>query len=100
MVAGAISKGVGDWLSTGAEVDMARRERKREEWEVEHYIEGEMEEMVDLYMKKGVDEQTARRVIEILSRNRKAFVDIMMAEELGISPDIEADVPWKHGAVN
>jgi VIT1/CCC1 family predicted Fe2+/Mn2+ transporter len=32
LFAGAIAMGVGDWLSTAAEVDMATREKKREEW--------------------------------------------------------------------
>jgi hypothetical protein len=32
LFAGAISMGVGDWLGTAAEVEMAKRERKREEW--------------------------------------------------------------------
>lgn len=30
--------GVGDWLSTAAEVDMAKRERKREEWYLNSFI--------------------------------------------------------------
>ena len=100
LFAGGISMGIGDWLATDAEVDLAKRERRREEWECENYLEGEIEEMVELYTKKGVDEATARRVVEILSRNKKAFVDIMMAEELGISPDATEEVPWKHGAVS
>jgi len=100
LIAGGISMGVGDWLSTDAEVDIAKSERKREEWEVDNYLEGEIEEMVELYVKKGVDEKSARRIMTILSKYRSAFVDIMMAEELGISSDSVNDVPWKHGLVN
>jgi len=100
LFAGAISMGIGDWLSTGAEVDMAKTERKREEWEVDNYVEGEIEEMVQLYVKKGVPEETARKIMRILSKHKTAFVDIMMAEELGIAPDVVNDVPWKHGVVN
>jgi len=100
LFAGAISMGIGDWLSTEAEVDMAKIERKREEWEVDNYVEGEVEEMVELYVKKGVPEDTARKIMKILSKHKKAFVDIMMAEELGISADVVDDVPWKHGLVN
>ena len=32
LLAGAISMGVGDWMSTDAQVDLVKRERKREEW--------------------------------------------------------------------
>lgn len=100
LFAGALSMGVGDWLATDAEVDMAARERKREEWECENYLEGEIEEMVELYVKKGLDEDTAREIMGILAKNKKVFVDIMMAEELGISPDLVDESPWKHGLIN
>jgi len=100
LLAGAISMGVGDWLSTDAAVDKAKRERKREEWECENFLEGEIEEMVQLYVKKGVPERNARKIMHILAKDRKIFVDIMMAEELGITTEEEQDVPWKHGLVN
>jgi len=100
LFAGGISMGVGDWLATDAEVDMAKRERKREEWECENFIEGEIEEMIELYVSKGLDYQSATTLVNILASNKKTFVDIMMAEELGISQDTEDAIPWKHGAVN
>jgi len=100
LFAGAISMGVGDWLSTRAEVDMAIRERRREEWETKNYEEGEVAEMVELYVQKGVKRQNAERIMRILSKNKKAFVDIMMAEELGISLDTPNQRPYKHGLVN
>jgi len=92
--------GVGDWLASAAELDVALKEKEREEWEVNNYLEGEKEEMVQLYIKKGVPEKNARRVIEILSSNKEAFVEIMMAEELGIPADALEDQPWKHGLIN
>jgi len=100
LFAGGISMGVGDWLATDAEVDMAKRERKREEWECDNYMEGEVTEMVELYVKKGVPRENAEKIIEILSKHKKPFVDIMMAEELGIPPDSEFEIPWKHGVTN
>jgi len=100
LLAGAISMGVGDWLSTDASVDVAKKERKREEWEVKNFVEGEIEEMVELYVKKGVPEEDARKIMTIFAKDTKIFVDIMMAEELGISIEDEHEVPWKHGLVN
>jgi len=100
MIAGAISMGVGDWMSTAADVDFAKNERRREQWECDNYLEGEVEEMVELYVKKGLKEETARRLIDIVSTNPKLFVDMMMVDELGILPEEESDIPWKHGVVN
>eukprot|EP01119_Soliformovum_irregulare_P010953 TRINITY_DN2704_c0_g1_i1.p1 TRINITY_DN2704_c0_g1~~TRINITY_DN2704_c0_g1_i1.p1 ORF type:complete len:199 (+),score=23.96 TRINITY_DN2704_c0_g1_i1:271-867(+) len=100
LLAGAISMGVGDFLATDAQVDLVKRERKREEWEFDNYPEGEVREMIELYMSKGLDEPSATRLVEILSQKRDAFVDIMMAEELGISIDDAEETPWKHGLVN
>jgi len=100
LVAGGISMGVGDWIATASEVDMAKRERRREEWETENFIEGEIEEMIELYVSKGVPKENATRIMEILSRHPKAFVDIMMAEEVGIPNDVIEEVPYKHGLVN
>eukprot|EP01132_Coremiostelium_polycephalum_P007965 gene7965-9798_t len=100
LIAGAISMGMGDYLGTQADVDFAKGERQREAWEVEYYIEGEKKEMVDLYMQKGIPENVATEVVEILAKNPKGFVDIMMVEELGIMPDAESEVAWKNGLVN
>ncbi len=41
-------------------------------------VDGEVEEMVQLYMSKGVPEENARKIMAILSKHRKPFVDIMV----------------------
>ena len=88
--------------------------------ECENYKDGEKQEMVELYMRKGIPEQDAKTVVYIISRDnvyqfhqaaialhlrtqprvspQETFVDIMMVEELGIMPPDEDDAPWKNGA--
>ncbi|EFA86545.1 DUF125 family protein [Heterostelium album PN500] len=100
LVAGAISMGMGDYLGTQADVDFAKGERQRESWEVEYYPEGEKKEMVEIYVSKGIPLEIATEVVDILAKNQKGFVDIMMVEELGIMPDTENEVAWKNGLVN
>ena len=34
--------------------------------------------MIELYTKKGVDEESAKKIIKILSKYKGAFVDIMV----------------------
>jgi VIT1/CCC1 family predicted Fe2+/Mn2+ transporter len=88
LIADGLSMAIGDYLSTKAENEYARAERRRELWEVENYPEGERREMVELYMDKGIDRQDAETVVDILSKHREAWVSIMMVEELGI---VESD---------
>jgi len=95
------SMGFGEFVGSTAEMDHVKTERKREEWEVDQYIEGEKKEMVDLYMEKGLSEEDANTVVNVISKDKKVFVDIMMVEELGLLP-IDDDDKWapvKQGAV-
>ena len=84
LIADGISMAIGDYLSTRAEQEYEASERAREEWEVENYPEGEKRELVELYVDKGVAQEDAEAAVSILSKNREAWVDVMMVEELGI----------------
>lgn len=100
LFAGALSMGAGGLLSTKAEVDYALGERKREKWELENFREGEIEEMIELYVGKGYRRETAERIVAILSKDDKIFVDTMMIEELEIPLEQEEQSPIKVGLVN
>jgi len=63
--------------------------KKREIWECDNFIEGEQKEMIQLYISKGLSEVDAEAVINILSRNKAFFVDVMMKEELELMPPDE-----------
>jgi vacuolar iron transporter family protein len=100
MLGDGISMGMGDYLSSSAENDFAHRERERELWECENDIEAERREMVELYsLKKGITSDDARTIVDIISRDKDTFVDIMMVEELGIMTPDPDDSPWKNGLV-
>jgi VIT1/CCC1 family predicted Fe2+/Mn2+ transporter len=61
------------------------RERRREEWELSNFAEGEYAEMTAIYMAKGLSEDEAKHVVALLSRDADTFVDLMMVDELGYS---------------
>ncbi len=84
LVADGISMAIGDYLSSKSEREYEAAERKREAWEVEHYPDGEKQELVELYQGKGVSRADAESMVGILAKHPKAWVDIMMVEELGI----------------
>lgn len=90
LIADGISMAVGDYLSTKAESEYQKAERKREQWEVEHYPEGEKKEMYELYCAKGFSKEQSKKLVDILSTNKKAWIDTMMIEELGIMESDES----------
>lgn len=87
LIADGISMAVGDYLSTKAEQEYTQAEKKRERWEVDVYPEGEKLEMVEIYQGKGYSKDDARQMVDIISKNKEGWVDIMMKEELEIIED-------------
>lgn len=97
LLADGLSMAIGDYLSTKAEVDYNNSERKREEWEVNHNPEGEKNELEELYISKGISKEDSKTLTNIISKYKKAWVDIMMVEELGIIEN--DDSPLKNALV-
>ncbi len=90
LVADGLSMAIGDYLSSKSEQEYQKAERAREQWEVDNYPEGEKKELRELYEAKGIPEADARQMVETVARHPKAWVDIMMVEELGILPEEES----------
>ncbi len=97
LIADGLSMAIGDYLSTKAENEYNQAEREREQWEVENHPEGEKKELIELYTAKGIAEEDAQKMVDIISKNKKAWVDIMMVEELGILETDES--PLKNALV-
>jgi VIT1/CCC1 family predicted Fe2+/Mn2+ transporter len=97
LIADGLSMAIGDFLSTKAEMEFQQAERNREAWEVEHFPEGEKQELLELYIARGLSEEDAKTVTDIVSKNKETWVDIMMVEELGIIQEEES--PLKNALV-
>mmetsp|Transcript_9572 Transcript_9572/g.14844 ORF Transcript_9572/g.14844 Transcript_9572/m.14844 type:complete len:291 (+) Transcript_9572:150-1022(+) len=82
--ADALSMGVGEFLSSKAESEWILNERKREQWEFQNYPEGELQEMIELWVKKGMSQKDAESVVTTMAKYDEFFIDIMMTEELGL----------------
>lgn len=100
VIADGFSMGFGEYVSGEAERDNAIAERRREEWEVENSFDLELDEMVQIYMAKGLSFDDANTIVGIISKDPKMFVDFMMVEELGLLVDIDDEHgPKKQGVV-
>jgi len=89
LFAGALGMGLGEDLSSKAEQDVAAREQAREAWEVENNPEGEISEMVDIYVSKGLSSEDALTVANTLSKYKDFWVEHMMLHEIGMFPPEE-----------
>lgn len=89
--AGALSMAVGEFVSVSSQRDSERAMLKKEEYELKHYPEQELEELTQLYQARGLSRKTAEKVAKELTEKDafKAHVDI----ELGIDPD-DLTNPW------
>ena len=96
----AISMGLGDAMSEMAETEFVNAEKAREKWEMQNYLEGELEEMVELYVKKGFEEKDASQILNIMvKKNPEFFLNHMLVQELGLMPPDEDDNPLLKGLV-
>ena len=95
LVAGAVSMALGEYVSVSSQRDSERALLAREREELERDPDAELDELTELYRRKGLSDATARTVAAELSA-QDAFA--AHAEvELGIRPD-ELTNPW-HAAV-
>ncbi|KAA3610069.1 MAG: hypothetical protein D8M58_07475 [Calditrichaeota bacterium] len=92
LIADGLSMAIGDYLSTKAENEYNKAEYEREKWEVEHYPDGEKKELLEVYMNKGISKEDANTIVNIISKDKKLWVDTMMVEELGIIQDDESPI--------
>lgn len=100
VLADGFSMGFGEYVSGEAERENAASERMREEWEVENSLDLEIEEMIQIYMAKGLSREDSTTIVDIISKDPKLFVDFMMVDELGLLVDIDDRTgPLKQGAV-
>ena len=95
LLADAISMGVGDFLSETAEQKYIAGEQKREKWEMDNYMDGEVAEMTEIYEARGMSAGDARAYMGILARYPKIFLENMMVDELGLMPIKDDDDPYE-----
>ena len=97
LFADGFSMALGSYLSTKSEKEYEEKERERELWETENIPEGEREEIRQIYKKKGFKEPLLEQVVNVITSDKKVWVDTMMIEELHLFPEKKS--PIKSGVV-
>lgn len=95
LVAGALSMGVGEYVSVSTQRDTERAYVKHEKWELRTRPDEELEELADMYEAKGISAKTAKQVAKELTAVDpvKAHLDV----ELNIDEE-DLTNPW-HAAI-
>lgn len=83
LVAGAVSMGLGEYVSVSSQSDAERADIAKETWELETMPEHELDELTAIYAAKGLPQALAREVAEELTKHDA--LAIHLAEELGIT---------------
>lgn len=85
LVAGAVSMGLGEYVSVSSQRDSERSDIAKETWELEHQADHELDELTAIYQSKGLDQALAREVAVQLTEHDALAAHLR--EELGIDGD-------------
>src|ERR1700694_4373077 len=94
LVAGACSMAMGEWLSVTNAREFARSQIDQEKEELEQAPDAERKELALIFQAKGLPREDAQRVATDLMRDKRAALDTLAREELGIDPAELGGNPW------
>ena len=93
LLADGLSMAVGNYQGTRSEVEHLEKMRREEERHIEFEPEGEREEIRQIFAAKGFEGETLEKVVEVITGNRKLWVDTMLTEEMGLA--LESPQPMR-----
>ena len=97
-VAGALSMAAGEYISGKSEKDYFAHEIKQERLEIELCPEIELEELRQIYRKKGFTGQLLEDTVLKISEDRELWVREMVIDELGTT-DLEPESSLKEAGI-
>lgn len=97
VVAGAVSMALGEYVSVSSQRDTEKALIEQEKRELLEDPEGELDELAEIYQRKGLSAGTARRVAEELTE--RDAVAAHVEAELGLDPH-ERTNPWHAAAAS
>jgi len=84
IVAGSIAMGLGGYMAGKSDVEHYDSEYEREIYEIDHMLEHEKDEVVEILENYGLTHAESLPIVESLAARPKDFADFMMRFELGL----------------
>jgi len=94
----SISMGVGSYVSSKSEKEVAERMLAEEKEEIETFPKEEQEELYDMYVRDGWPKTMAKNMAKTASKDKRLLLKEMAYRELGIIPENGVH-PVKNGLV-
>jgi VIT1/CCC1 family predicted Fe2+/Mn2+ transporter len=86
LAAGAFSMAAGEYTSVASQSEAAKKEIEKERREIERNPEGEIRELAEMYVDKGIDQRLALEVSRQIHADVDNAVAVHAREELGVDP--------------
>ena len=87
LLAGALSMALGEWISVKSSRELYENQMELEREELETNPEGEQQEIVLIYMAKGIPESQAHEMAAELIKDKSEAHKLLVQEELGINAE-------------
>ncbi|MBI1904018.1 MAG: VIT1/CCC1 transporter family protein [Planctomycetia bacterium] len=84
VLADGFSMAISNYLKSRSESQVIEAYRKMEELHVERIPDGEREEIRQIFAAKGFDGGTLEKIVDVMTRDRRRWVDTMLQEEWGL----------------
>ncbi|MGD1886215.1 MAG: VIT1/CCC1 transporter family protein [Cohaesibacteraceae bacterium] len=85
LLADGLSMAAGNYLGTKADNDDTERLRAVESDHIDRFPEGEREEIRQIFAAKGFAGQVLDDAVDVITTNRKVWIETMLTEEYGIA---------------
>jgi VIT1/CCC1 family predicted Fe2+/Mn2+ transporter len=95
LLAGAISMGLGEWISVQSSRELYEKQLRTEREEIASAPEEETEELALIYQSRGLPEASARQLAAEIMKDRDTAIETLAREELSIDPQELGGSAWE-----
>jgi len=88
-IAGALSMGIGEYLSTKSQTAFYEHERRLERQHIRDFPQLEQQELREMLEEKGVRPELAAEIVSDAASDPDRLLDLMMREEFGLGVETE-----------